>query len=65
MSGPRPPGRVVTGAELPDMSAREVDFVIVGSGAGGGTAAAVLAAAGAKVAVLEEGGHYTKRDFNM
>jgi choline dehydrogenase-like flavoprotein len=28
-------------------------------------AAAVLAAAGAKVAVLEEGGHYTRRDFNM
>ena len=65
MSGPRPAGRVVSGAELPEMSGREVDFVIVGSGAGGGTAAAVLAAAGAKVAVLEEGGHYTKRDFNM
>jgi len=39
--------------------------VVVGSGAGGGTAAAVLAATGAKVAVLEEGGHYTRRDFNM
>jgi choline dehydrogenase-like flavoprotein len=47
------------------MSAHEVDYAIVGSGAGGGAAAAVLAAAGAKVAVVEEGGHYTRKDFNM
>jgi choline dehydrogenase-like flavoprotein len=65
MSAPRAPGRVVPGAELPEMSAHEADFVIVGSGAGGGAAAAVLAAAGAKVAVVEEGGHYTRNDFNM
>ena len=65
MSAPRAPGRIVTGAELGAMSAQEVDFAIVGSGAGGGAAAAVLAAAGAKVAVVEEGGHYTKSDFNM
>ena len=45
--------------------AHEVDFAIVGSGAGGSVAAAVLAAAGAKVAVVEEGGHYTRDDFNM
>ncbi|HXT95135.1 MAG TPA: GMC family oxidoreductase [Polyangia bacterium] len=38
---------------------------MVGSGAGGATAAAVLTAAGARVAVLEEGGHYTRRDFNL
>src|SRR5262249_30842034 len=62
---PKLPGRIVAGAELCAMSAREVDCVIVGSGAGGGPAAAVLAAAGAKVAVVEEGGHYTKSDFNM
>jgi choline dehydrogenase-like flavoprotein len=59
------PGRIIPGAELPAMSAREVDFAIVGSGAGGGVVAAVLAAAGAHVAVLEEGGHYTRNDFNM
>jgi choline dehydrogenase-like flavoprotein len=59
------PGRVITGAEIPDLSSVEVDFVVVGSGAGGATAAAVLAAAGAEVAVLEEGGHYTRADFNM
>jgi choline dehydrogenase-like flavoprotein len=58
-------GRVIPGAELADATSIEVDFVVVGSGAGGATAAAVLAAAGAKVAVLEEGGHYTRRDFNM
>ena len=47
MSGPRAPGRIVTGAELAAMSAQEVDFAIVGTGAGGGAAAAVLAATGA------------------
>jgi choline dehydrogenase-like flavoprotein len=62
MSGP---GRIIPGAELADTTAVEVDFAVVGSGAGGGTVAAVLAAAGARVAVLEEGGHYTRRDFNM
>ena len=39
--------------------------MVVGSGAGGSIAAAVLAQAGARVAVIEEGGHYTRRDFNM
>jgi choline dehydrogenase-like flavoprotein len=58
-------GRIIAGAEIGDGTAFEVDFVVVGSGPGGSTAAAVLAAAGAKVAVLEEGGHYTRRDFNM
>jgi choline dehydrogenase-like flavoprotein len=59
------PGRIHAGAELSDITSIEVDFVVVGSGAGGSTVAAVLAASGAKVAVLEEGGHYTRRDFNM
>ncbi|HXU04143.1 MAG TPA: GMC family oxidoreductase [Polyangia bacterium] len=61
----KPPGRIIPGAELGAMSAHEVDFAIVGSGAGGSVAAAVLAAAGAQVAVVEEGGHYTRNDFNM
>ncbi|HVU50056.1 MAG TPA: GMC family oxidoreductase [Polyangia bacterium] len=58
-------GRVLHGAALPPLSAVEVDFCVVGSGAGGSIAAAMLAEAGARVAVLEEGAHHTKRDFNM
>jgi len=65
VSGARSAGRIVPGAQLDNMSATEVDFAIVGSGAGGSVAAAVLTAAGAQVAVIEEGGHYTKSDFNM
>jgi choline dehydrogenase-like flavoprotein len=61
----RAPGRILVGAELPELSGIEVDFVVVGSGAGGSVAAAVLAEAGAKVAIIEEGGHYTRADFNM
>jgi choline dehydrogenase-like flavoprotein len=59
------PGRIIAGETLSELTGAEVDFAVVGSGAGGSVAAAVLAAAGAKVAVIEEGGHYTKRDFNM
>lgn len=58
-------GRILTGADLGDTASIEADFVVVGTGPGGSTAAAVLTAAGAKVALLEEGGHYTRRDFNM
>jgi choline dehydrogenase-like flavoprotein len=58
-------GRFFDGASLSELTTVEVDYVVVGSGAGGSVAAAVLAAAGAKVAVLEEGGHYTRHDFNM
>jgi choline dehydrogenase-like flavoprotein len=64
-AAPRAPGKVFVGAAMPELSAIEVDFVVVGSGAGGGVAASVLAASGAKVAILEEGGHYTRNDFNM
>ena len=37
---------------------------IIGSGAGGAVAAAKLAEAGFDVIVLEEGGHYTRADFD-
>src|SRR5207249_1445162 len=66
---PRPgvmnPGRIRAADALPPVSAVEVDFVVVGSGAGGSIAAATLAQAGAHVAIVEEGAHHTKRDFNM
>jgi choline dehydrogenase-like flavoprotein len=41
------------------------DVCIVGSGAGGAVMAYTLANAGFSVIVLEEGGHYTKKDFKM
>jgi choline dehydrogenase-like flavoprotein len=59
------PGRITVGASLPPLMAVEVDYCVVGSGAGGSIAAATLAQAGAHVAIVEEGGHYTRRDFNM
>ncbi|HZS38581.1 MAG TPA: GMC family oxidoreductase [Polyangia bacterium] len=43
----------------------DADVVVVGSGAGGGAIAAELAEGGRSVIVLEEGGHYTSRDFGL
>lgn len=43
----------------------DADVAIVGSGPGGSIAAYRLAAAGARVVVLEEGGYHTRRDFRM
>jgi choline dehydrogenase-like flavoprotein len=43
----------------------DADAVVVGSGAGGGAVAAELAEGGRSVVVLEEGGHYTSKDFTL
>src|SRR3954469_5437277 len=43
----------------------DCDVVVVGSGAGGGAIAAELAEGGRSVIVLEEGGHYTSKDFGL
>ena len=43
----------------------EADVVIVGSGAGGGVTAEILALAGLKVLILEEGALRSSRDFKM
>jgi choline dehydrogenase-like flavoprotein len=43
----------------------EADVAIVGSGAGGGIAAEILAKAGLKVAIVEEGPLKTSSDFKM
>jgi choline dehydrogenase-like flavoprotein len=59
------PGVIRSGSEFRDNFTAEYDFVVVGSGPGGSVAAAVLAEAGAHVAIVEEGGHFTRRDFNM
>ncbi len=53
------------GHELDAPFVRSVDTLIVGSGAGGATVAAILAEAGIEVLVLEEGGHFSARDFNQ
>jgi choline dehydrogenase-like flavoprotein len=58
------PGRIRRGPEL-GSETLEPDFCVIGSGAGGSMAAAVLAQAGARVLVLEEGGHHTRREFNL
>jgi choline dehydrogenase-like flavoprotein len=57
-------GRIRDARAEPNMAV-ECDFCVVGSGAGGSIAAAVLAEAGARVIVVEEGGHFTRKDFNM
>ncbi len=43
----------------------EADVAIVGTGAGGGLSAEILALAGLKVVMIEEGPLRTSRDFNM
>jgi choline dehydrogenase-like flavoprotein len=41
----------------------DADVVVVGSGAGGGAIAAELTEGGRSVVLVEEGGHYTSKDF--
>lgn len=43
----------------------EADVVIIGSGAGGGVTAEILALAGLKVLIVEEGGLKSSQDFKM
>jgi choline dehydrogenase-like flavoprotein len=58
-------GRIVAGSAISNDLTLAPDFCVVGSGAGGAVAADTLARSGASVVILEEGGHFTKRDFNM
>jgi choline dehydrogenase-like flavoprotein len=57
--------RIVDAATLAGDTTLEADVVIVGSGAGGGTAAEILADAGLRVLLVEEGPLKSSRDFNM
>ena len=50
------------GRDEPDFDA-EVDFVVVGSGAGGATAAVTLARSGARVAIVEAGAWRDPEDY--
>ena len=55
---------IVGNSEITGPVRESADVCIVGSGCGGGASAKVLAEAGKKVIVLEEGGYYTSKDFN-
>ena len=57
--------RITDGATLDAGKTFEADVAIVGTGAGGGTTAEILAAAGLKVLLLEEGGLRSSSDFRM
>ena len=55
---------IIRSSEITGPVRESADVCIVGSGCGGGASAKVLAEAGKKVIVLEEGGYYTSKDFD-
>ncbi len=54
---------IIRPEDAPGDLVEHADVAVVGTGAGGAVVAAELAEAGVKVAVLEEGEHYSGRDF--
>lgn len=58
-------GRLLRGDEIRADVEERPDVCVIGSGAGGAVVAARLAEKGARVVVLEEGGAFTRRDFDM
>ncbi|MCL6418110.1 GMC family oxidoreductase [Aestuariirhabdus haliotis] len=57
--------KVHSGARFEQDQVFEADVVIIGSGAGGGTSAEILARAGLRVLIIEEGLLRSSNDFNM
>src|SRR5690554_712388 len=57
--------KIQSATELSDDSLLNADVIIIGTGAGGGTAAEILAEAGLKVLMLEEGPLKSSDDFRM
>ena len=55
---------IISGREITRPMKESADVCIVGSGCGGGASAKILAEAGKKVVLLEEGGYYTSADFD-
>jgi len=56
---------IITPEGLPGDIKRDADVLIIGSGAGGGPIAKELAEAGYGIVVLEEGGYFTREDFDF
>ncbi|MDY6794659.1 MAG: GMC family oxidoreductase [Actinomycetota bacterium] len=56
---------IIKPREVPGNISRDADVVIIGSGAGGGPIAKELAEEGYSVVVLEEGGCFTREDFDF
>lgn len=54
---------IVQSSEITKPVRESADVCIIGSGCGGGASAKILAQAGKKVIVVEEGGYYRTRDF--
>ncbi|MBI2890947.1 MAG: GMC family oxidoreductase [Nitrospirae bacterium] len=55
---------IVTGRDIHGDLRIETEVCVIGSGAGGAVMAKELREAGLEVVVLEEGGHFTRADFN-
>ncbi|MCK5571335.1 MAG: GMC family oxidoreductase N-terminal domain-containing protein, partial [Bacteroidetes bacterium] len=55
---------IISGREITGHIKESADVCIVGSGCGGGPTAKILAEAGLKVILLEEGGYFTSADFH-
>jgi choline dehydrogenase-like flavoprotein len=62
---PNNDAQVLQGYRLDANRTLAADAVVIGTGAGGGTAAEILARAGLRVVMLEEGGYRTSKDFHM
>lgn len=58
-------GRIWTGDEISKDTELTPDVCVVGSGSGGAWVAHELAARGKSVVVLEDGGYFTRRDFDL
>lgn len=55
---------IIQGSDISKPVRESSDVCIIGSGCGGGASAKILAEAGKKVIVLEEGGYHTSKDFD-
>jgi len=54
---------ILSGRDMADPIRESADVCIIGSGCGGGPTAKILAEAGHRVVLLEEGGYYTTAEF--